>query len=317
MHARILTVTLNPALDKTVFVPGFCAGREFRAARAAVTAGGKGINVSRALARLGVPTLATGLIGGGSGDEVADRLKAEGIAHRFFPVRGETRTNLTIVDPESGRVTRIVERGPAVSARERTGFKRYFASLLEGSSLAVFSGSLPAGVPDGFYRDLIRMTNKRKIRAVLDTSGGAFLAGLAGRPFMIKPNREEATAVLGMRFGSRAKAARAVRRLHERGIEIVCISLGRDGAFVSRAGDEFLAAPPPVRHGRRVGCGDAFLAGFLSVWCRRHDLREAARIASAAGAANALAGQPGDIEPAVVRKFARRVRLEPWEASGC
>ena len=281
MRGHVLTVTLNPAIDKTI-----------RGKKTSLSAGGKGINVSRALNIFGIKNTATGIIGGKAGDNIIFRLKKEKIINDFFRIKKETRTNLTVIGPGSGRISRKIEKGPEVTAPEFAGFKKKFRSLLKGCRFVVFSGANANGLPDSAYAELIKIAEGKGIKAALDTRDAPLAQGLKARPFLVKPNLEEA---------ERAKG---------RGANITLLTLGPGGAIAFGGKKLIFAKPPRLKAVNDVGCGDAFLAGFIAYYLKEKNFTDCIRAATAAGAANALSMGPGAFKKRDFEKVMKKVKIE-------
>lgn len=310
LRSNILTVTLNPAVDKIVKVDNFSLGKDFRSQEMSVCAGGKGINVSRGLRQLGLSTNVLGFAGGCTGKYLIKMLNREGIGNSFLKVNNETRTNLTIVNPENSQVTRVLEPGPLVSIDEQNKFKNKFANSLTGIEYAIFSGSLPQGVADDFYSQLIQIAKSKNIKTVLDASGKAFLRGIYSSPFLIKPNLDEASFTLGMRLRTLIKIKKAVQYFLDLGISIVIISLGDKGAVFSCDEQVFYAQPPIFRRPSSVGCGDALLSGFVFSHYHKKDFTDCVAMACACGSANCLAKNFGEISLVDVKKILSKVKIK-------
>jgi 1-phosphofructokinase family hexose kinase len=274
----IATVTPNPSLDLRL---GVREGRgTIRVTGAGWRAGGKGINVSRALRRLGVGTLAFGLAGGRTGTKLAKRLTEEKIPHKFIRIAGETRINTTITDRRAGSEVHLRASGPRVAARELDRLTRALLAFPESPSFWVLSGSLPPGAPADYYRRLIRRLGSR--RCVLDADGEALRLGVEAGPFLVKPNAEEFQRLTGERAGSDAGIRRGARQLLRQGVSIIVVTLGaRGAAAVSR--DEFIRVRPSrAKITTAVGAGDAALAGILAALQKGASLRAALRSGMAA-----------------------------------
>ncbi len=306
---NILTVTVNPAIDKMAAVRNFNAGHDHREEDICVTAGGKGINVSRAVKILGGATTATGFAGGAAGAYIRNMLDEEGIENDFYRISEETRTNLTIIDPARNKVTRVLERGPLVTLGEVRMFKRKCALLLRGRDYAVFSGSNANGAPPSLYRELIELAHGKGVRTALDTSGNPFVQGLGARPFLVKPNLEEAEAVVRSPLRSLRRIKKALGYFLDRGVRIVIISLGPEGAIASDGKEAVWAIPPRMHGAHSVGCGDALIGAFLCSYHRDGDLNESMRIAVAAGAARARAAGVNFFTRPALRKLAARIEV--------
>lgn len=311
MTKSILTVTLNPAVDKIYQTAKLTPGQDHWFPPAQASAGGKGINVSRGLKRLGLAARATGFLGGPSGEYIHRALNQENIAHRFIPIRGETRVSLTIIQTSTGQSTRILEEGPGVSWKEIGAFRRAFAGLLKNSSHVVFSGRNIPGAGQDFYASLIRTARQAGKKTILDTSGPALAAGLKAGPSLIKPNRAEAEAVLRYKLDTAANLKRGLQYFRRLGIETVIISLGPEGVVAVHAKESWRIIPPRIQAVNLVGCGDALIAGFLYAESRKLGFVECLRMAVAAGTANALTMTPGDLSRGEVMKMFRGVKASP------
>jgi len=306
----VLTVTLNPAVDQTVHLPHFRAGETHRYQRAHRSAGGKGINVARTLRGLGVDCRATGFLGGSNGEYIRRRLREEKISGQFVPIKQDTRVSWTVIDEKTGRATRLLEDGPLISSRERADFQRVFRRLLVKSGPVVLSGRSVPGVGEGFYAALVRLCRRAGKQAVLDTSGEPLIRALAEKPFMIKPNREEAESLLKRRLATPRAVQRAARDLLARGPEVVIVSLGSEGAVAAMKEQSLVVRPPGIRSVSTVGCGDALIGGFLAALHKGQSFDEAVRWAVAAGTVNALHLQPGRITRKQLREILPQVKVE-------
>jgi 1-phosphofructokinase len=284
----IYTVTLNPALDRTLTVPSLRLGELNRARQVRLDLSGKGINVSRLLRRLDVPSRIIGFVGGNTGRAIQDGLTDEGFETIFVGVAEETRQNITIVDEATGAYTKINEPGAVVGPADLFEMAALIGRLAADGDLWVFSGSLPPGAPADFYAQLITLVQARGGRAFLDSSGAALRAGLAARPYGIKPNSEEAGEALGAAVASDEAHLAAARRLQAGGSPLVCLTRGGRGLVLALE-DTLLVAPAlPIALASPIGAGDATLAGL--VWATRDgcDAVETAHRALACGAAAAM-----------------------------
>ena len=196
----ILTVTLNAAIDRTVAVPNFRLGQRHRAVESRTMAGGKGVNVARALRLLGRPVIATGLAGGATGTRLIDQLGEESVLTAFTRIAGETRSNLAVVDPTTGEQTEINERGPAVSGQEIELFIDKLLYLAKGVSVCVFAGSLPRQVDVDVYAGLIRELRRLGVITIVDTDGDPLRRAVRAEPDVISPNVLEAEELVGHEF---------------------------------------------------------------------------------------------------------------------
>src|SRR5947208_4826542 len=213
----IITVTLNAAIDKTLAVPNFRLGRRHRSVEQTSMAGGKGVNVARALKTLGQPVIATGVAGGATGTRIIEQLTSEAILNDFVRIREESRTSTAVVDPTSGEQTEINERGPAVSEAELELFYDKLLYLAKGAGVVVFSGSLPRGVPDDLYARLIADVKKLGAVTVLDSEGEALRMATRAEPTVVAPNETEAEELVGHEFSEDEDRLPAIREIAEMG----------------------------------------------------------------------------------------------------
>ncbi|UJA20648.1 1-phosphofructokinase family hexose kinase [Thermoleophilia bacterium SCSIO 60948] len=263
----ILTVTLNAAIDRTVAVPSFRLGNRHRATEARSSAGGKGINVARALKLLGRPVIATGLAGGQNGSRILERLSQEQILHDFTMIGGESRINLAVVDPTTGEQTEINERGPTVSAEEAERFVDRLVYLADGASLCALSGSLPPGLPDDMYARLIEALRSSGVDVLFDTDGELMRQGLSALPDVVCPNVIEAEEAAGFEFADAEDTAAGLRSLLEMGAKEAIITSPSGCAAVVGEGvdrrryDVSIESLEPVSS---TGSGDCFLAGYAA-----------------------------------------------------
>jgi 1-phosphofructokinase family hexose kinase len=263
----ILTVTLNAAIDRTVAVPNFRLGRRHRAVESRTVAGGKGINVARALSLLGRPVIATGFVGGPTGTRVLEQLHEESVLTDFTRIAAETRINLAVIDPTSGDQTEINERGPAVSPEEVKRLFDRISYLAGGAKICVLAGSLPPGAGDDLYARLIDDLSRRGVPVVLDAEGEAMLAGVRAGASMVTPNETEAEELVGQEFADRGDLAQGLVELVRLGAGEAAITRP-DGcvATVGEGGSRRLLEvhTEPLEPVSTVGSGDAFLAGYVA-----------------------------------------------------
>jgi 1-phosphofructokinase family hexose kinase len=263
----ILTVTLNAAIDRTVAVPNFRLGRRHRAVESRTVAGGKGVNVARALNLLGRPVIAAGFVGGPTGTQVLEQLQEESVLTDFTRIASETRINLAVIDPTSGEQTEINERGPAVSPEEVQRLFERIAYLAGGAKLCVLAGSMPPGAGDDLYARLISDLSRRGIPVVLDAEGEAMLEGIRAGASMVTPNETEAEELVGQEFADRGDLAQGLLELVRLGASEAAITRP-DGcvAAVGEGGSRRLLEvhTEPLEPVSTVGSGDAFLAGYVA-----------------------------------------------------
>jgi 1-phosphofructokinase len=260
----ILTVTPNPSLDRTYEVPSLERGEVIRATGERMDPGGKGVNVSRAVAASGRRTVAVLPLGGAPGALVADLLHAQGIEVAPVPVAGATRSNIALAESD-GVLTKINAPGPELSAAERELLLETVREQSREADWIVCCGSLPRGLAPSWYAALVARAHAAGVRIALDTSGPALLATLRERPDVVKPNAEELAAAVGRPLATLGDAVKAAEELREMGARAVLASLGADGQLlVDEAGTWFGSARVDTVRSN-VGAGDSSLAGFLIV----------------------------------------------------
>ncbi|AZS73550.1 1-phosphofructokinase [Streptomyces lydicus] len=255
----ILTVTLNAALDITYRVPRLHPHTTNRVTEVSERPGGKGLNVARVLAALGHRTVATGFVGGGTGEALRALLAETEVTDALVPVGGATRRTVAVVDAATGDTTQLNEPGPVVSPAEWDTFLGTYRELLAEARAVALCGSLPPGVPVDVYARLTRAARSAGVPVLLDTSGEPLRRGLAARPDLAKPNADELAALTGS-----TEPLRAARDARRRGAHAVAASLGPDGMLAVTADGTWQAAPPHRIAGNPTGAGDSAVAGLLS-----------------------------------------------------
>jgi 1-phosphofructokinase/tagatose 6-phosphate kinase len=312
----IVTVTLNAAIDRTLTVPNFQLGHRHRASQGLTLAGGKGINVARALKRLDVPVVATGLAGGRTGTRIVEELTSEAILNDFVRIADESRTSSAVVDPTAGTYTEINEWGPHVEPEELVMLLEKISYLARGADMVVFAGTLPRGVDDSFYAEAIRDLNRRNVPAVLDSEGPPLRLGVEAEAFLVTPNQREAEGLVGQEFGDDEDYTMALDRIADMGARNVLITSDTRsfGLFrVDRKRTSFRADAPNVEPVSAVGSGDVLLAAFLAARLAEKPLEEALRAAVAAGAASTLEVGAGRFEPREASKLQSSVDVRELE----
>jgi 1-phosphofructokinase/tagatose 6-phosphate kinase len=309
----IVTVTMNAALDRTLTVPNFQRGHRHRASEKLTLAGGKGITVARALKSLGVPVVATGLVGGRNGRRILEELSEEAILNDFVRIVDESRTSTAVSDPTSGSFTEVLEWGPVVEPAELEVLMEKIDYLARGAELVVFAGSLPRDVGDDFYAEAIRQLNRRGVPTALDAEGEPLRLGLEAEPFLVSPNQQEAEAVVGQEFSDEADFLDALERLEDMGSRNALIT-HEAGCFASLREDRaqpkrYRAEAPRLETMSQVGSGAVLLAGFVAAWLERAAPEEALRRAVAAGAASTLEVGAGRFDPREVRRILPEVKV--------
>jgi 1-phosphofructokinase/tagatose 6-phosphate kinase len=312
----IVTVTLNAAIDRTLTVPNFQLGHRHRASQGLTLAGGKGINVARALKRLDVPVVATGLAGGRTGTRIVEELTSEAILNDFVRIADESRTSSAVVDPTAGTYTEINEWGPHVEPDELAMLLEKISYLARGADIVVFAGTLPRGVEDSFYAEAIRDLNRRNVPAVLDSEGPPLRLGVEAEAFLVTPNQREAEGLVGQEFGDDEDYTMALDRIADMGARNVLITSDTRSFGLFRADRKrtsFRADAPNVEPVSAVGSGDVLLAAFLAARLAEKPLEEALRAAVAAGAASTLEVGAGRFEPREASKLQSSVDVRELE----
>lgn len=271
----ILTVTLNPCVDKTVTVDKFLYGGLNRVKSVSTVLAGKGINVSSVLYKSGVDTFATGFMG--KTRETAD------FGCEFVRVNGNLRTNMKIVDAENGITTEINEKGFEIDGEKLKEFECLYKKLLDKCEIAVISGSMPMGVPSCFYAQLIKIAKEKNVKTILDCDGESFSCGIKAVPYAIKPNISELEEYFGEKLDTDEKIKCAVKSLLELGIEIVAVSMGKDGSYFFDREASVRAIPFDIEVKSTVGAGDSMVAAMAYGIERGYGLSHIAALSTAMG----------------------------------
>jgi 1-phosphofructokinase family hexose kinase len=309
----IVTVTLNAAVDRTLTVPNFQLGHRHRASASLTSAGGKGINVARALKRLDAPVIATGLAGGTTGDRIIDELAGEAILNDFVRIGDESRTSMAVVDPTAGSLTEIYEWGPAVRRDELDTLLDKLHYLSRVATFVVFSGSLPRDVEDDFYAEAVRDLSRRGVQCVVDSEGEPLRHAVDAEPFLVSPNQREAESLVGQEFSEDddfLMALDAIADLGPRNVlitqETSCFGLFREDRTLRR----FRASIDRLEPVASVGAGDVLLAGFLAARFNAQPFDQALRQGVGCAAASVVELGPGRFDPREAARLAASVELE-------
>lgn len=307
---RILTVSLNAAVDVVYTIDQFAPDRINTVADVQRMAGGKANNVARALAALGRRVVATGFAGGSAGRFIQDDLTRRSIAAEFEASVAENRVCTTIIDPVNKTVTELRERGPALTPVDADRFLARFRSLVTGAGLVVISGSLPPGIPADFYRELVSEAWRAgQVRTLLDACGEPLQAALAAQPYLVKPNLDELKEWVGADLPTDHHIMLAARKLLKAGPLLVGVSLGARGLLLVTEESAWWATPPAVEPVNTVGSGDSLVAGFAAGLLTGLDAEAIIQLAVACGTANALTRGVAEIHPADVEEIRRRVQV--------
>ncbi len=288
----IYTVTLNPTIDRTMHFPRLVVGELNRATHSRSDFSGKGVNVSVALSRLGLDSVAMGLMAGAYGQVLVAGLRAMGLTCDFVEVAGETRSNVTVIDAATGVTTKLNEPGPTVTPADVMTFEERLRARLAPGDVCVMSGALPAGAPADTYARLIATVRRSGGLAVLDASGEPMAVGCAAAPDLVKPNVVEAEELVGTRLDGLARLdddlLASLEGIRHLGPKRVLLSLGARGGAYDDGEGIYLAEPPPITEVSAIGAGDTFLAAGLWAWLQGLPPDEVVRWAVAGGTAAAM-----------------------------
>jgi len=287
----IYTLTLNPALDLELTVDTLNYNQVLRALNTRTDCGGKGFNVSRALAALGQASTALGFVGGGTGQRLERVLRQMRIDTDFVDVSDETRTNVSIVTDPTSDYLKVNQAGPTILPEEVEALLQKVQSLSQRGDTWVLSGSLPPGVATDIYAQIIQVVQACGAKAVLDTSGEPLRLGCKDKPFAVKPNTVEAQTLTGIEIEDIDTARTAAEEIQSLGIPMVVLSLGKDGALLSHSEGTLLAKPPAVQEHNPIGAGDALVAGV--VWGLERNLSIGEILSWGVASGAAAASLPG------------------------
>ena len=305
----IYTVTLNPALDKTIHVPNFTIDQVNRINWLRRDAGGKGINVSKVIAKLGGESTVIAVLAGQTGQWIANVLDENNIKVHAITVPGETRTNLKVVDTEGGTNTDINEPGPEVADSVLDQALVDVVSKTSAGDIVVLSGSLPRGASTNTYGRWTRALHDVGLKVYLDADGAALSAGLEQKPYFTKPNDHELSAMLGRELVDVDAIATAASEIVAGGIDTVCVSMGGNGAVYATTNEVWYAGPVKVKVGSTVGAGDSVVAAFAFADAQGLSTEDTLRLAMATGAANVMESGTQAAERSIVDSLIKKVQL--------
>jgi 1-phosphofructokinase family hexose kinase len=309
----IITVTLNAAIDKTLEVPSFTPGRRHRTVDQRTMAGGKGVNIARAIKELGQPVIATGLAGGATGTRIVEALGEESILNDFLRIQDESRTNMVVLDPTTGLHTEINERGPAVSTHELEQFREKLLYLAQGASICVFAGSLPRRIDQEVYFSLIRDVRRLGVTTMIDTEGEPLRLAMRAEPDLVSPNELEAEELVGHEFNDADDRGGAVGEMIRLGAReaIMTVSDGCYARLIENGASTLYRVQVEEQEARSVvGSGDAFLAGYVATRYSGQEPLECLRFGVACGAESTQHFGAGIIDAARVERLVSEVRAE-------
>jgi 1-phosphofructokinase family hexose kinase len=306
----VTTVTLNPMLDKTIYVDHLPLGEITRATKREMVPGGKGINVTRQLTRFGVESVATGFMGGEIGLMVEHLLDEEGVKYDFVHIKDCTREGITILETTTGRSTGVFEPGHRATTEELGLLKAKCKKFLQQSSWLVLSGSTPHAELDLFYKEIIEETERTKCRVILDSYGEAFKQGMKAKPFMIKPNVKEYEHTFGVRLSTERAILEQLDWLEDAGVSLAILTDTERPFHFSYLGKRWRVTPPAVQTVNPVGSGDTFVAATIFGFMQNWEIKRIVRFATAAGAVNATRWSVVDVTLQEAQELVSRVGLE-------
>ncbi|MCR1898293.1 1-phosphofructokinase [Irregularibacter muris] len=306
----IITLTLNPAIDKTIEVNNFTINHVNRISKVRIDPGGKGINVSKVIQKLGGDSKALGVLAGRSGDFIKDQLDRLGIDHDFISINGETRTNIKIVDREENTNTDINEKGPLLTLEDLQKVMDKLFFLLNPQDILVLSGSVPSNVEDGIYQKIIAKAKKRKVKTILDADGSLLRQGIEAGPYLVKPNIHELERVYQQKILNTEKAIECAKNIFKHGVEIVVLSLGGEGAIFMTKEQTIKVGGIKVDVISTVGAGDAMVAALALAIHRGYSLEKAIKLSIATSAASVMTAGTEAGHPRVVEQLEEHVHLD-------
>jgi 1-phosphofructokinase family hexose kinase len=302
----IYTLTLNPAVDRELTVPAMEFDSVLRASESRVDFGGKGFNVSRLLKGMEEPSTAIGFLGGNAGKLLQEGLQNLGIGTDFVWIAGETRTNVSIVTQAHGHYIKVNEKGPLVDASKQKELLDKIDLLAKCGDWWVLAGSLPSGIADDFYARIVNVLNEHEAQAILDTSGESLRLGCAEKPYLVKPNTEEAYSLTGLPIGTPAEIAVAAAEIRKMGAQNVVVSMGKAGALLQTPEETWLTRSPKIKEKNPIGAGDSMVGGLVWALTQGIALKESLGWGVASGAATAsLSGTEVGSRPLIEELFSQ------------
>lgn len=305
----ILVINLNASVDKRYKMKDLIKGKVMRAAEVDNTPGGKGIHVANVATILGEDCIATGYLGGKSGEFISEKLQDYGIKQDFVQVAGETRSCLAIIT-ESGAQTEILEPGPTVTQEEQEAFLAKYQELLSKATVVAASGSMPKGLPGDFYGQLISLARKAGKPFLLDTSGEALIQGIKAQPYFVKPNNDEIKVLVGAELRSDEDIVHVLQKFMEDGIKLPVISLGAQGSMAGYNQHVYKITVPKIQCKNPVGSGDSFVAGIAVGIERGMAIEDVLSLGAACGTANAMEDESGFVRKEVVEELFPQIKIQ-------
>lgn len=310
----IVTVTMNPAIDKTVEIGKLVCRGLNRIRKVEYDAGGKGINVSKTIHELGGCSVATGFLGGNNGQVISNVLKEKGIACDFVWVSGETRTNTKVVE-DDGSLTELNEPGALITEKDIQELKNKLLGYADQRTMFIFAGSIPAGVSKDIYGEMIRLVKEKGACVLLDADGEAFYKSVEAGPDIIKPNQVELEEYFGLQEGTdTTELIRSAESLEKKGVKNIVVSMGKNGALFLMEDYKVRCPGLSVKAHSTVGAGDAMVAALAYAWDHQLGKEETVKLCmgASAGAVTTIGTKPPSRE--VVDDLMRQVKIERLES---
>ncbi|MDQ0148780.1 1-phosphofructokinase family hexose kinase [Eubacterium multiforme] len=304
----ILVLNLNASIDKKYKIKNIEKGTVMRASSVHNTAGGKGLHVANVATILGEDTLATGFLGGTTGDFIKEKLSEMNIKNDFVSIKNATRECLAFIT-EDLEQTEVLEPGPELIDGELEKFLEKYKMLLKDASVVVASGSVPRNLSKDIYKKLIEIAKENNKKFLLDTSGELLIKGIEGKPFFIKPNKDEIEDIMGRKVETTEDILKEIDEFHKKGIEFVVISLGKDGSIAGYKGEKYRVRVPKVKAVNPVGSGDAFVGGIATGIERGYNIEKILAFAAACGTSNALEEETGVVNKDTVNKLMEEIEV--------
>jgi len=306
----IYTLTLNPAIDRELTVTAVEFDAVLPAIKAQVDIGGKGFNVSRLLKSMGMSSTALGFVGGRTGERLRHGLQDLNIDTDFVPISGETRTNISIVTEKHDHYIKVNEKGPMVDESKQRELLDKIASVAGPGDWWVLAGSLPPGVPDSFYADIIHVLNEHQAIPILDTTGESLRLGCEAKPFLVKPNVDEIHNLTKLPVDTIDQIMDAAAHLRKMGTQNIVISLGKKGALLQTESENWLVHSPKIREKNPIGAGDSMVGGLVWALSQGYSLKEALGWGAASGAASASMSGTEVGSRALIEELFQQIRYE-------
>lgn len=307
---EVVTVTLNPAIDQTVVIPNFAAGQVNRVVQTSAQPGGKGVNVAAFLADYGHRVGVTGFLGCENASPFELLFQQKKIVDGFVRIAGQTRTGIKITDPALHQTTDINFAGQPPTPADLEALVAQLAAF--DTAWVVLAGSVPPAVDAEIYRSLVAMLKEQGRSVVLDTSGEPLQRAVEAAPHIIKPNIHELETLVGQSLPTEAAVVEAARMLLARGLRLVVVSMGKEGACFVSADAALIARPPRVEVKSTVGAGDAMVAGLVSAHLRACSLATCARLATAFSLDRITRSGVGISSAAAIESWMQQVQVEAY-----